>query len=157
MKPKTLIVGAALVAWMSISGPLRAAATAVVNLTGNLTAFQTVEELKWRECGGIRVLRGRTTDPGAAQQAYLLVQKLGYARIANLIRVVEPPNDAAIARTAERRLAMHRALDGCSFRVDSQQGIVTVDGKVQSELQKDVALGVLRNIDGVRGVKTNFQ
>ena len=52
---------------------------------------------------------------------------------------------------------MQRALDGCSLRVDSQKGVLTVVGKVASPLQKDVAIGVLRNIDGVRSVKANFE
>jgi osmotically-inducible protein OsmY len=32
-----------------------------------------------------------------------------------------------------------------------------VQGKVSSELQKDVALDIVRNIDGVRVVKSGFR
>jgi osmotically-inducible protein OsmY len=102
------------------------------------------------------VLRGRTTDPSLAERAGVLALSLGYARVANLIRVVAPPDDAAIQRVAERQLAMHRALDGCKFRVDSTAGVVTVGGKVNQELQKDVAIGLLRQIDGVRSVRSDL-
>jgi len=158
MKSKTSILGASVVAaLMLIANPSHADSTAVVDITPQLQSLTNIEGLQAVEVGGIVVLRGKTTDPADAVRAATLVQSLGYPRVANLIRVFEPPDDAAIQRVAERRLAMHRALDGCSLRVDSQQGVLTLAGKVQSALQTDVAIGVLRNIDGVRGVKTNIQ
>ena len=51
---------------------------------------------------------------------------------------------------------MHRSLDGCQFRVTSDQGIVRVAGLVKHELQKDVAAQVLRNIDGIRSVELDL-
>ena len=112
-----------------------------------------IEGLSAVEIGGIVVLRGRTTDPSLAARAGMLAKNLGYARVANLIQVVTPPDDAAIERTAERQLGFRRALDGCQFHVDSNGGDVTIAGKVNHELQKDVAVNLLRQIDGVRSVR----
>ena len=108
------------------------------------------------EVGGIVLLRGETEDPAVAQNAADVARNLGYARVANLIRVVDAPDDVKIERMAERRLAT-RTLDGCTFHVDSEHGVVTVDGKVQYELQKDIALSILRNLDGVRAVRASLQ
>jgi len=103
------------------------------------------------EIGGILLLRGETTDPDAAAAAAEHARALGYTRVANLIRIVDEPDDVRIERVAERKLAT-RPLDGCTFKVDSNQGVVTVGGTVKYELQKDLALSILRNIDGVRAV-----
>jgi osmotically-inducible protein OsmY len=116
-----------------------------------------VQGLRALEVGGIVVLRGKAVDRATAERAGLLAQGLGYARVANLIQVIEPPDDAAIERTAERKLAQQRSLDGCTFHVDSQGGVLRVAGRVQHELQKDVAVSALRNIEGVRTLQTNLQ
>jgi osmotically-inducible protein OsmY len=107
------------------------------------------------EIGGIVLLRGDTDDPANAAAASVVAQSLGYARVANLIRVVDDPNDEQIERTAERKLAT-RTLDGCSLRVDSNRGVLTVGGTVRYELQKDLALALVRNIRGVREVRSGI-
>ena len=157
MKPRLPLLGAAFVAALCLI-PLSATAdsTAVVDLTSQLTGQVDVDGLSAIEVGGIVILRGRTTDLAIAQRAGALTQNLGYTRIANLIQIVTPPDDAAIARQAERRLAMHRALDGCRLRVDSNKGVVTVAGRVNQELQKDIAVDLVRQIDGVRSVRSDL-
>ncbi len=159
MKPRSSIVGAALVtALLVIVLPAARADVDVIDLTPQLqTAGLAVDGIRALEVGGIVILRGRTTNRAIAERAGLLMQSLGYSRVANLIQIVEPPDDGAIERIAERHLAMQRALDGCTFRVDSDHGVLHVAGRVRYELQKDVALGVLRNIDGVREVKADFR
>lgn len=117
------------------------------------SAGLNVNGLKAVEVGGIVLLRGDTDDPAVASAATAYAQTLGYARVANLIRVLDKPNDEQIERVAERKLAT-RTLDGCSFRVDSNKGVLTVDGTVRYELQKDLALALVRNIDGVREVRS---
>ena len=145
---------AALVAFPAVS---KANDTATVDITPQLQrSGLDIDHLRGIEVGGIVILRGRSVDAATAARAGEYVQQLGYARIANLIEVVAPPDDANIRRTAERELAMQRSLDGCNIRVESQRGIVTIAGKVNSPLQRDVAMDIVRNIDGVRGVKSDF-
>ena len=115
-----------------------------------------VNNLRATEIGGIVLLRGDTDDPAQAAAASSYAQSLGFARVANLIRVVDHPNDDQIERVAERKLAT-RTLDGCSFHIESIRGIVTLAGKVRHELQKDLALALVRNIDGVREVRSSLQ
>jgi osmotically-inducible protein OsmY len=157
MKTRTTYLGAAtLAALCFIAIPMHADTNAVVDLTSQLQNEARIDGLSAIEIGGIVVLRGTTSDASLAQRAGVLAQNLGYARVANLIRVVTPPDDAAIQRTAERKLSNHRSLEGCKFRVDSTGGVVTIAGKVDHELQKDVAIGVLRMIDGVRSVHSDL-
>ena len=118
-----------------------------------VAAGVAVEGLRAVEVGGIIVLRGRATDAGTAQQAGTVAQSLGYVRVANLIQVADVPDDARITRDAERQLAVHRGLDGTQIAVDSNNGVVRLRGKVSSELQKDMAVTLVRNIDGVRAVQ----
>lgn len=116
-----------------------------------------IDQLQAFEIGGVVVIRGRTTDRAVAEEAGRVAQSLGYARVANLVQVVPPPDDATIRRLAERELSTHRSLDGCSFHVDSQNGIVRVAGSVEHELQKDYAIELLRNIYGVRAVQSDLK
>src|SRR3954454_17708097 len=84
-----------------------------------VTAGVTVDGLRAVEVGGIVVLRGRTADKTAAEQAATVAQSLGFTRVANLIQVADVPDDARIMRLAERELSVHRGLDGTQIVVDS--------------------------------------
>lgn len=116
-----------------------------------LTAGVAVDGFLAVEVGGIVVLRGRTADRSAAEKAGTVAHALGFTRVANLIQVGVPDDDR-IKRDAERELAAQRGLDGTEIAVDSTNGVVRLRGKVLNELQKDMALSVVRTIDGVRAV-----
>lgn len=118
--------------------------------------LSTVDRLQVTEVGGIVVMRGRVAARANAEEASQMAKDLGYSRVANLIQVVEPIDDRRIERTAEREIAIHRSLDGCKLSVDSDKGIVRINGIVSHELQKDVVISLIRNIDGVREVRTEL-
>jgi osmotically-inducible protein OsmY len=40
--------------------------------------------------------------------------------------------------------------------VAAKKGVVTIGGSVRHELQKDVAVSIVRNIDGVRAVESSL-
>lgn len=118
-------------------------------------ANAVVDRLQVYEISGIVIIRGRAGDKAEAERLNQYARTLGYARVANLIQIVKH-EDAALVRAAERELTVHRALDGCQFTVSSEQGVVTVAGSVRHELQKDVALAVVRSINGVRSVEVHL-
>jgi osmotically-inducible protein OsmY len=137
--------------------PVAFAANAEAN---NLTeqfrgAGAAVDNLQVYELSGIVVIRGRTADKAQAEDVARIARTLGYTRVANLVQIAVD-NDDRITRAAEVELTVHRALDGCQFRVNSSKGIVRLVGRVRHELQKDVALQVLRQIDGVRSIEANL-
>jgi len=122
-----------------------------------IAAGVQVPDLHAVEVGGIVVLRGTAASPVEAENAAKIASDLGYTRVANLVRVIQPADDATIQRMAERELSRHRGLDGSNIRVTSLRGIVTLAGRVSHELQKDMAMTLVRNIDGVRGVTSSLQ
>jgi osmotically-inducible protein OsmY len=122
-----------------------------------VTAGVTVDGLRAVEVGGIIVLRGRTADRDAAEQAATVAQSLGYARVANLIQVTQAPDDERIERAVERELSVHRGMDGTQIAVDSTNGVVRLTGKVYSELQKDMAVNLVKTVNGVRSVQASLQ
>jgi len=115
----------------------------------------SVDRFEAVEVGGILILRGRTEDPEKAAAAGRYAQSLGYNRVANLVQVAQPADDANIQRKVERELTMHRGLDGCNFRVASTGGVVRIGGRISNELQRDMAIQLARNVDGVRAVQAD--
>ena len=116
----------------------------------------TLRNMRVVEVGGIVVIRGRADAAAQAATAAELARTLGYSRVANLVQVLPPPDDQNIERIAERELTIHRALDGCHFRIESHDGVVKLAGTVSHEL-KDVAVALVRNIDGVKEVRADLQ
>ncbi len=151
---RTITQAVAIAAILVVMSPVALAETP--NTTDLTNAFRgagaAVDRLQVYEIAGIVIIRGRAADKAEAELLNQYAQTLGYARVANLIQIVKH-EDELIARRAERELSVHRALDGCQFRVSSQKGVLRVSGSVAHELQKDVAAQVLRSIDGVQSVE----
>lgn len=114
-----------------------------------------IEQLQVVEVGGIVVIRGRTQDMDQAAAAAKFAQTLGYTRVANLVQLAVHADDANIQRRAERELTIHRGLEGTNISVASRDGIVSLGGRFASELQRDMAIQLVRQIDGVKGVTTD--
>lgn len=113
-----------------------------------------VTDLSVRHVGGIVVLRG-AADAQAAVAAVDAVKRLGFTRVANLIRPVTF-DDEGIRREAERQLSQVRALDGCMLKVSCERGVLSVSGTVQSELQADAARQILKNVSGAQKVQVDL-
>ena len=151
-----------LIAAIFAVGLLAPAAWAVQPETKDVTSLFAnsgiaVQGLRAVDVGGILVLRGRTLDQAQAVAVGAFAKTLGYTRVANLVRVDQAVDDAALERSIERHLALSRGFDGCNIKVNSQDGAVHMTGTVQHELQKDYALEVVRNVDGVKSVQSDLQ
>jgi len=152
------VAGAVLLAgFLAITAPASAKSVAhdltkqIVCISSPIASFRAIE------VGGVVVLRGRTGDRAAAEQAAASARSLGYTRIANLIQIEVAVDDARIERAAERQLALERGLDGTRIAVDSTNGVVRLTGTVTNELQKDMAASLVRSVDGVRSVQMALQ
>jgi len=152
-KAAPLVMAMLLIAAVASAAPQEPSAT---DVTAKFTGL-TIDGFRAVEVGGIVVLRGRTFDRAQAEQAAIMATTLGYTRVANLVQVSDPIDDAAIERMAERRIGLNRSLDGCSIHIDSDQGAVRLAGTVKNELQKDVAVQTLRSIDGVKSVTSDLK
>ena len=145
---------AILVATLLAIGPVASAAEPEAkDLTSMFRAAGAmVDRLQVYELSGVVLIRGRVAEKKQAEELSRYAQSLGYTRVANLIQIVEN-RDAEITRRAERELTVNHSLEGCKFRVTTDQGKLRVAGLVKHELQKDVAAQVLRNIDGIQSVE----
>jgi osmotically-inducible protein OsmY len=111
-----------------------------------------IDRLQVVEIGGIVVIRGRTNDSERAAAAGRFASSLGYTRVANLVQLAEPIDDVTIQRKAERAIGIHRALEGSNVQIASKDGVVHLSGHISYELQRDVAMQLVRSIDGVKAV-----
>lgn len=154
---RTIIKAVAITVALTVLSPAAVAATPqTTDLTPTFRgANSAVDRLQVYEISGIVIIRGRAANQAQAETLNRYAKSLGYERVANLVQIVKH-EDAALVRAAERELTVHRALDGCQFSVSSDKGVVTVAGNVRHELQKDVALAVVRSINGVRSVEMNL-
>ena len=114
-----------------------------------------IDRLQVVEIGGIVVIRGRTNDPDRALAAATFAQNLGYTRIANLVQLATPVDDTIIQRKAERELTIHRGLEGTNLQIASRDGVVRLSGRITNELQRDMAVNLIRSIDGVKAVNAD--
>jgi len=120
-----------------------------------LAAGVPVDQLIVRSSGEVMVLRG-TGDADAARRAVSVVEALGAKRVANLITPARKSNDDELRRQAERELAAMPGLQGAQLAVSCKDGVVVVSGKVQRELQKDLARETVRGLRGVRDVRIDL-
>lgn len=105
---------------------------------------------------GILILRGRVADRATVARIGEIARQEGFGRVANLLQLTSRPDDNAIERDAERRLSQSRALEGCRFNLDAENGVLTVSAEVERELQKDAVREILRSVEGVREVRAQF-
>jgi len=108
------------------------------------------------EIDGVVLVRGRTSDTALADEAIRMATSLGYLRVANLIHIVPGLADDAIDGFASRDLKRDRALEGCTFQVETRKGIVYLLGEVERHEQKAYAVRLIRRIDGVRDVRSGL-
>jgi osmotically-inducible protein OsmY len=150
---RSIATAVLVVALIAVTPMASAASPQEVDLTNTFRAAGAIaDRLQVYEIAGVVLIRGRVADKAQAEEVGRIAQSLGYTRVANLIQVIEH-RDEEITRRAEFELTVNRSLDGCKFRVTSDQGHVKVAGLVKHELQKDVAAQVLRDIDGIRSVE----
>jgi osmotically-inducible protein OsmY len=115
-----------------------------------------IVDLQVYQISDIVLIRGTTADREKAENAWTVARNLGYQRIANLIALGRITSDVEIVRFAEGKLGRSRSLDGCKFHIGSLNGIVRIGGSVDREAQKDMALQLLRKIDGVKQVHSTL-
>jgi osmotically-inducible protein OsmY len=116
-----------------------------------------ITNLQVSEINGIVLIRGTSADRAKVENAGTVAKNLGYQRVANLIGLVGTTKDVDIVRFAESNLVRQRSLEGCRFYLDSLNGVVRIGGSVYQEMQKDVAIDVLRKIDGVKEVHSTLK
>ncbi|WP_426143774.1 BON domain-containing protein [Pseudomonas sp. DWP3-1-2] len=122
---------------------------------------------------GVVTLKGRATSPEAKELAGSLASNTnGVTSVNNLISLsaedsiaskVQPPSsnpveqlsDTWITSKVKSSLIYSRNLDGLNIKVDTQDGLVTLNGIVANFAEKELAVEIARNIRGVKGVNAD--
>lgn len=115
-----------------------------------------VDDLRVIPVEGIVIVRGKVHDEQNFNRVAEVLKNLGYLRVANLMKITPAPNDIEIRRVAERELGINRSMEGARLRVESRNGVVTINGTVRYELQRDAAISIVRGVDGVREVQSTI-
>ncbi len=136
-----------------ISSAVRAQVDAVDLTSVFVAGGIQIDRLKVFKISDIVLIRGRTSDVAMAAEAGRFAKCLGYQRVANLIEIVPGLDDGAIERLAAHELEVQQGLEGSRFQVCSIKGVVEIRGQVRREIQKDLAVDVIRKIDGVKSVR----
>ncbi len=133
------------------------AQTEAINLTALFrTGGIEIDHLLVYQISDIILIRGRTSDLVMAAQAGRFAKSLGYQRVANLIEIVPGLADSSIERKGAHELDIARELEGCNFQIQSIAGVVRLRGNVRREMQGDLAIAILRRIDGVKVVNSEL-
>ncbi|WP_426118714.1 BON domain-containing protein [Pseudomonas sp. DSP3-2-2] len=122
---------------------------------------------------GVVTLKGRATSPEAKELAGSLASNTnGVTSVNNLISLsaqdsiaakVQPPSsnpveqlsDAWITSKVKSSLIYSRNLDGLNIKVETKEGLVTLNGIVANFAEKELAVETARNIRGVKGVNAD--
>jgi osmotically-inducible protein OsmY len=122
---------------------------------------------------GVVTLKGRAQSPEAKELAGSLATNTdGVMSVNNLISIsaadsiasrtesqtsnpAEQLSDAWITSKVKSSLIYSRNLDGLNIKVETKQGLVTLNGIVANYAEKELAVEVARNIRGVKGVNAD--
>ncbi|EPJ77162.1 MULTISPECIES: BON domain-containing protein [Pseudomonas] len=122
---------------------------------------------------GVVTLKGRATSPEAKELAGSLASNTnGVTSVNNLVSLsaqdsiaskVQPPSanpveqlsDAWITSKVKSSLIYSRNLDGLNIKVETKEGLVTLNGIVANFAEKELAVETARNIRGVKGVNAD--
>ncbi|GAB7530525.1 BON domain-containing protein [Pseudomonas sp. 3A(2025)] len=122
---------------------------------------------------GVVTLKGRAQSPEAKELAGNLASNTdGVASVNNLLSLsaadsiaaktqpqtlstTEQMSDVWVTSKVKSSLIYSRNLDGMNIKVDTREGVVTLNGMVASFAEKELAVEIARNIRGVKGVNAD--
>lgn len=129
-------------------------------LNGNLNSFKINTDVE----NGVVLLTGKVESEVDKALAGELIEGLdGVVRVDNQLTVDKGAavktesngstlKDAKIATVVKTRLLMESEVSGTSINVDAENGVVTLQGEVDSNAEKDLAIAIARNTNDVSQV-----
>ena len=119
------------------------------------TGIHSPKTIKVRVADGVVILEGNVTQKKDKQTAFRLAQSVkGVREVENLLQVVEPNrSDESIYKDVILYLLWSPLVDIKEFKVDVNDGVVSLQGQVDHYVYKEVLVIDLENIQGVKEVK----
>ena len=134
-------------------------------LNGNLNSFDINTDVK----NGVITLTGKVESEVDKALAEELLENLdGVSRVDNQLTVMAEEGssdskdnsalkDAKIATVVKTRLLFESEVSGTSIDVDADNGVVTLQGAVDSDAEKDLAIAIAKNTSDVTRVIDKLQ
>ena len=134
-------------------------------LNGNLNSFAINTDVK----NGAVTLTGKVESNVDKALAEELIENLeGVSKVDNQLVVMASGNqaddnksggltDAKIATVVKTRLLFESEVSGTAIDVDAKNGVVTLQGEVESDAEKDLAVAIAKNTADVSRVIDKLQ
>lgn len=109
---------------------------------------------------GIVTLKGTVGNLLAKERARAIAEGIvGVRAVVNTIEVepVGPPDDREIADAVKKAWLMDPATDSYELEATAQKGIVTITGKVDSFVEKELSEDVAKGVRGVKGIENDIE
>jgi len=146
---------------------LSLAVKTAIGLNKNFRAF----DIKVTAQEGTVTLEGEVASKEQKELAYEIASQVeGVDRVKNLIKVNpdkvekrerrtlgETIDDGKIAASVKSAFSLDRRLEGCDIKVKVYKGVVFLEGTVNEEAQKRLAVRITRDIDQVGDVKDGIK
>jgi len=146
---------------------LSLAVKTAIGLNKNFRAF----DIKVTAQEGTVTLEGEVASKEQKELAYEIASQVeGVDRVKNLIKVNpdkvekrerrtlgETIDDGKIAASVKSAFSLDRRLEGCDIKVKVYKGVVFLEGTVNEEAQKRLAVRIARDIDQVGDVKDGIK
>ena len=146
---------------------LSLAVKTAIGLNKNFRAF----DIKVTAREGIVTLEGEVATKEQRELAYEIASQVKEVdRVKNLIQVNpnkvekrerrtlgETIDDGKIAASVKSAFSLDRRLEGCDIKVKVYKGVVFLEGTVNEEAQKRLAVRIARDIDQVSDVKDGIK
>lgn len=140
-------------------------AEATLLFNGNLDSFDINTDVK----NGEVTLTGKVESDVDRKLAEELVMGIkGVTSVDNELTVIKSDNDmesdetsqftdAKIATVVKTRLLFDSDISGTDINVDVNNGVVMLDGEVDNDAERDLAIQIARNASDVKDVKANLK
>lgn len=134
-------------------------------LNGNLNSFAINTDVK----NGAVTLTGKVESNVDKALAEELIENLdGVTKVDNQLTVMATDKqggandnsglkDAKIATVVKTRLLFEAEVSGSAIDVDAKNGVVTLQGEVESDAEKDLAIAIAKNTNDVSRVIDKLQ
>jgi len=135
-------------------------AEATLLFNGNLDSFDINTDVKL----GKVTLTGKVNNSVEKQLAEELISGIdGVTGVDNMLTVLNTETesdiefmssikDAKIATVVKSRLLLNSEVSGTNINVDTEAGIVTLKGIVETDAERDLAVNIAKNTDDVKSV-----
>ena len=175
MKPRMSIILAVLVAAFALVSCTTSDPMITTKIKAKLVADETVRpyQIEVTTKNGVVTLTGNIDSADAKDRALQLVKETkGVTQVVDMISVKtasaegnapdpsrslgERIDDATITMKVKSRLLDDPSVKGLKIDVDTRDGVVYLTGSVRSESEKDKAIELAKNTEGVRDVQANL-